>query len=72
MVCKQVRFRDRNTNEIYGGIGLFEIQNDWVEDLRYIICGCCGAYIDMTTCHNIEILDVYDSWMNLCDEIIGN
>ena len=71
MISRQIRYRDLNTGEIYGGIGLFELCEDWVENLRYIICGCCGAYIDMADCVSIEIIEIYNTWIDISNDIIG-
>lgn len=74
-MCKQVRFRIidssiGDTTEILGGIGIYEDadnQND--ERLINVICGCCGSVLEP---EDVEILEKYHSWVDICDEIIGN
>lgn len=61
-MIKQVRFVDGGGN-IWGGILVM------VDDLPYIICGCCGSVLELD---EVEILEEYDTWANLSDEIIGN
>lgn len=58
---KQVRFTHYvvTKEEEFSGIAY----ND------FIICGCCGTVIPLQEC---EILEVYDYWVDLSHEIIGN
>jgi len=74
-MCRQVRFRIvdssiGDTTEILGGIGIYEDadnQND--ERLINVICGCCGSMYEP---EDIEIIEKYHSWVDICDAIIGN
>lgn len=64
MSFKQCKFDDLENKVTLGGI-LNEEEN-------YIICGCCGGVIDLTEEPlNYEIIKVYDSWLNISEEIIG-
>ena len=36
---------------------------------HFIICGCCGGAIDVD---DIDWMEVYDSWMDISEEIMGN
>ena len=58
---KQVRFTDcaELKEEEFSGIAY----ND------FIICGCCGAVIPLQEC---KILEIYDYWVDLSHEIIGD
>lgn len=70
---KQLKFFDREANEYLGGIGYFEEQSDGVEDLKYIICGCCGGIIDGDELEdNFEIIEIYNNWCNLTEAICGD
>ena len=72
----QIRFKITNPDlidngeedKIYGGIG--EYVNICGEDILIkVICGCCGSVFEP---EDIEVLDKYDSWMDLIETIIGN
>lgn len=72
-MCKQVRFRIINddigaTDEILGGIGIYEEYPHHNEILVNVICGCCGSIFEP---EDIEILEIYENWVNLVDTIIG-
>ena len=58
MLTRQVKFIDENET-VLGGI---MIDND------YIICGCCGGVIEV---EEVTILETYDTWVNISEEIIG-
>lgn len=58
MEIRQVRFIDEE-NIIHGGI---------MVNGEYIICGCCGSVYEV---EEVEILDTYDYWVPLSNEIIG-
>ena len=62
-MAKQIVFKD--DQGIQGGILL---------DDGTIICACCGGEIPMDEreIFELEILHVYDHWVNLSDEIIGS
>ena len=60
-MIKQVRFRDRFGDAIFGGIQL---------DNGDIICGCCGGLFEADD-PDIEVIKTYDEWVNISDEIIG-
>lgn len=67
-MCKQVRFRIVNddigaTDEILGGIGIYD-----EDTLINVICGCCGGMFEP---EDVEILEIYNSWVDLVDTIIG-
>lgn len=75
-VYYQIRFKIINPsimdpdeeNNIHGGIG--EYINICGEDILIkVICGCCGSVLEP---EDIEVLDKYDSWMDLTETIIGN
>lgn len=72
-MCRQVRFRIINddvgaTDEILGGIGIYEEYPHHDEILVNVICGCCGSMFEP---EDVEIIEKYDSWVNLIDTIIG-
>ena len=60
-MIKQVKFIDRNEEEdnVYGGILL--------ED-GSIICGCCGGIFEAD---DAEIIEEYDTWVDLSEVILG-
>lgn len=61
---KQVRFIDKENDVTHGGI---------LTDEGNIICGCCGGLIekeDIGITH--QILEVYNLWVNLDEEILGD
>lgn len=62
-MAKQIVFKD--DQGINAGILL---------DDGTIICACCGGEMPMDERENfeLEILHVYDHWVNLSDEIIGS
>lgn len=63
MTTKQVKFLDKNSQEILGGI----LIND-----ETLICGCCGGVFDKDEWEDIgiEILKEYNNWANISNEII--
>lgn len=70
----QIRFKviapdlmDEGEN-IFGGIGEYaEIEDE--EILIRVICGCCGSTFEP---NEIEILDKYDTWIDLTETIVGD
>ena len=61
---KQIRFIDKENSAIHGVI---------LTDEGDIICGCCGCLIpkeEIDKQH--EILNIYDLWLNLDEEILGD
>lgn len=70
----QIRFKvivpdlmDEGEN-IFGGIGEYaEIEDE--EILIRVICGCCGGTFEP---NEIEVLDKYDTWIDLTETIVGN
>lgn len=73
-MCKQVKFRIVNedvgaTDEILGGIGIYEEDANHDEILVNVICGCCG---DMFEPEDVKILEEYRLWRDLVDIIIGS
>lgn len=61
---KQVQFKDPD-GKILGGIAFYERNHN----LKEVICGCCGCTFDP---NEVEIIQVYENWINLSDEIIGD
>ena len=62
---KQIKFKDKENNEIHGGI----MMND-----GSILCGCCGGLItadEVGENGTHEIIEVFNTWVNLDDEILG-
>ena len=63
-MIKQIRFLDKENNVIHGGIRL---------DNGDVICGCCGGLIESDEFDDDnELLDEYDTWVSLDEEIIGD
>lgn len=65
MTTKQVKFFDGKDQEIHGGI----LIND-----ETLICGCCGGVYDKDEWSDmgIFILEEYDYWVSLEEEIMGD
>ena len=71
----QIRFKviapyllNEDEDNIFGGIGEYaEIEDE--EILVRVICGCCGGTFEP---EEIEVLDKYDIWVNLSEEIMGD
>lgn len=63
-MAKQIRFYDKENEVEHGGILL---------DNGDVICGCCGGLIeaDEFELDNI-VLEEYEDWVSLDEEIIGN
>lgn len=61
-MVKQCKFKDKHNN-VNGGF-LCDFDNGD----KYIICGCCGGIFDL---NEVEILEIYDNWINLSHEITG-
>jgi hypothetical protein len=61
---KQIKFKDLENDVIHGGILL---------DNGDVVCGCCGGLLEGIE-KNItwELLEVYDTWINLDEEICGD
>ncbi len=60
---KQIKWFDKENELVHGGILL---------DNGDIICACCGGLIPVDEqLGEVEILDIYDSWVDFSDEIIG-
>ena len=65
---KQCKFYDIENDIVHGGI---------LTDCGDIICGCCGGVISSdeigigADCTH-KILKVYDDWVNLDEEIMGD
>ena len=57
---KQVIFMD-NEGNVCSGI--------WNQDRDEIICGCCGGTIESG---DFVLLNIYDEWLNITDEICGD
>lgn len=70
---KQVKFRIVNddigaTDEILGGIGIYEENTNHDEILVNVICGWCGSMFEPK---DVEIIEKYHSWTDLVDTIIS-
>ena len=65
MTTKQVKFFDRKNQDFYDGILI---------NGETLICGCCGGVYnkDKWSDMGISILEEYDCWVNLEEEIMGN
>lgn len=64
MITKQCSFVDED-GTVCGGILC-----DFVGvDEAFIICGCCGGIVDPK---EVTIVKVYDDWVDLSKEIIGD
>ena len=59
-MAKQIRFYVSDSDFEHGGILL---------DNGDVICGCCGGLIEDG---DYVILEEYENWINLDEEIIGN
>ena len=67
---KQIKFKITDPSigkpdEILGGIGIFDGDNNLLE----VICGCCGGVFKA---RDIKILRIYHNWIDLTDDILGN
>lgn len=63
-MIKQIKFIDNENDAIHGGIRL---------DNGDVICGCCGGLIEADEfTEDCEVLEEFDTWVNLDEEIIGN
>lgn len=63
-MATQIKFLDKENNVIHGGIRL---------DNGDVICGCCGGLIEADEFNDEnELLEEYDTWVNLDEEIIGD
>ena len=63
-MIKQIKFIDNENDVIHGGIRL---------DDGDVICGCCGGLIEADYfAEACEVLEEYDAWVNLDEEIIGD
>lgn len=68
---KQIAFTtyiDDDEEEIFGGIGEYEEING-EEVLQRVICGCCGGTFEPK---EVVIKHVFNHWINLGDEILGD
>ena len=64
MIIYQCKFRPFGEEAWQGGIYV-NINLEYA----YIICGCCGAVFEMD---DIADLEIFDDWVNLSEEIIGD
>ena len=64
MTAKQCNFVDED-GTVCGGI----LCNSDGNDDKFIICGCCGGIVDPK---EVTIVKVYDNWVSLSEEIIGD
>ena len=65
---RQVSFKDED-GKIRGGIGHYVLYEDGVEEMDYVICGCCGSVIESG---DVDIVEEYGDWVDISDEIIRN
>ena len=56
---KQIKFRDKENDDILGGILL---------DDGNVLCGECGSVLERD---DVEILDEYLHWVDISETIIG-
>lgn len=71
---KQVKFIDKTVSlkeqEILGGIAAYQQEDENDEPkLLFVICGCCGGTFEPD---EIEIITVYQYWVDLTEMIIGD
>lgn len=61
----QVKFKivDEKYDIAYGGIYVKDTDNE------YVICGCCGHVFFLD---EIEIIERYEDWIDLTNEIVGD
>lgn len=65
MYYKQVKFKDDEmVNSYLGGIAAYD-----GDKLMFIICGECGEVLEP---EDIEILEEYDTWVDLTEVIVGD
>lgn len=65
MEAKQVKFEDAD-GVTYGGI-LVNTGNE-----SFVICGCCGGIWPMDEeGEEFKLIQVYEDWMNISEEIAG-
>lgn len=65
-MVKQIRFEDL-VGDIYGGLLVEDIDNN-----RYIICGHCGQIIYLNENEeDYKIIEIYENWVDLSEEITG-
>ena len=63
-MSKQIKFLDLESQCVHGGILL---------DGGDVLCGCCGGIIPEDEKEDtIQILEVYDTWIDLSEEICGD
>ena len=63
-MAKQIRFYDTDNEVEHGGILL---------DNGDVICGCCGGLIEADEFKDeCVLLEEYEDWINLDEEIIGD
>ncbi len=61
MTTKQIKFKYLYDNSIQCGILIIQ------GDEQYIICGCCGGVFEVN--EDIEILQIYDEWIDISNSI---
>lgn len=65
MIYKQVKFTDNEIEHSYiGGIAAYN-----GDKLQFVICGECGGIFEP---EDIEILEEYDTWVDLTEAIVGD
>lgn len=62
-MIRQIKFRDTN-GEGDGTLGGIQLDNG------DIICGCCGGVFEADD-PDIEIIEVFDAWVDISDAIVG-
>ena len=58
---KQIKFYDIENDIVHGGI---------LTDDGNVICACCGGVIPSDEMDTIEIMRVYDTWVDFSEFII--
>ena len=60
-MVKQIKMKDKENDVICGGL-LFENGD--------ILCACCGSIIPKDEQDDIEILEIYEVWIDFSESII--
>lgn len=62
---KQIAFKLKDEEaDVIGGIGYFED-----DKLVEVICGCCGSTFEPD---EITLITIYNNWIDLTTEILGD
>ena len=63
-MVRQCRFK-YNEDDFYNFGGIYCKFDNGDE---YIICGCCGGIVDV---NEVKILEIYEVWVDISHEIMG-